>query len=264
MNKAEFLRALDAGLSVASPEERIAAIQFYTEYLDDAGPEREAAVIDELGGPQKVVADILTASALQNQVQAPQQNPPLPPFAQAAPPPQSAWQMPPYPQAPTPPPQWASGANLPTYNPVQSGTYAGANSQGQSYNTRNNNAAKIIAIVLALVFLSPIIGGFGGVLIGVVAVIFSVFFMPLILGVALFFSGIAIIASSLLLFPVSLGNAIFALGCGTVVFGLGLLLTIAGARLLGKVFPAIIRGIFAMVRAVWRKFVPQKAGGQNV
>ena len=63
MNKAEFLQALEGGLAAASPEERVAAIQYYTEYLDDAGPEREAEVIAELGSPAKVAADILGSPA---------------------------------------------------------------------------------------------------------------------------------------------------------------------------------------------------------
>ena len=37
MNKSEFLENLREGLQGVAPEERVAALQYYTEYLDDAG-----------------------------------------------------------------------------------------------------------------------------------------------------------------------------------------------------------------------------------
>ena len=40
MSKTEFLQQLQQGLEGLPPEERVAAMQYYTEYLDDAGPEQ--------------------------------------------------------------------------------------------------------------------------------------------------------------------------------------------------------------------------------
>ncbi|MCI8624347.1 MAG: DUF1700 domain-containing protein [Provencibacterium sp.] len=59
MTREEFMRALDSCLYALSPEERASAIQYYTEYFDDAGPERERQVIEELGSPREVAKQIL-------------------------------------------------------------------------------------------------------------------------------------------------------------------------------------------------------------
>ena len=54
MNRAEFMKKLDALLSDISPEEREEALQYYNDYFDDAGPEQEARILAELGSPEQV------------------------------------------------------------------------------------------------------------------------------------------------------------------------------------------------------------------
>lgn len=58
MNKDEFLRQLRAALSGMAPEELENAMQYYEEYFAEAGPEREAEILQELGTPQAVAAQI--------------------------------------------------------------------------------------------------------------------------------------------------------------------------------------------------------------
>lgn len=58
MNKEQFLRDLRVTLSGLSPEELENAIQYYEEYFAEAGPEREAEILRELGSPQAVAAQI--------------------------------------------------------------------------------------------------------------------------------------------------------------------------------------------------------------
>lgn len=60
MNREEFLAALHAELSDLSAEERDEALKFYSEFLDEAGPEQEQSVLEELGSPQKVAKIIRT------------------------------------------------------------------------------------------------------------------------------------------------------------------------------------------------------------
>lgn len=59
MNREEYLYTLYQCLAALSAEERAAAMQYYTEYFDDAGPENEQQVIKELGPPQGVAKQIL-------------------------------------------------------------------------------------------------------------------------------------------------------------------------------------------------------------
>ena len=62
MTRAEFLTALAEKLQGVTVDEREEALKYYNEYLDEAGPENEEAVIAELGTPQKV-ANIIIANS---------------------------------------------------------------------------------------------------------------------------------------------------------------------------------------------------------
>ena len=58
MNKNEFLRQLEGLLCDIPESERREAMEYYRNYFEDAGPEKEAQIIDELGSPQEVASSI--------------------------------------------------------------------------------------------------------------------------------------------------------------------------------------------------------------
>lgn len=58
MNKNEFLSQLEKLLSDLPEEERREAMEYYVEYFDEAGPEKESDVLKEFGSPQEVAARI--------------------------------------------------------------------------------------------------------------------------------------------------------------------------------------------------------------
>ena len=59
MNKREFLQALDDALSTLVPDrERQETLRYYREYFEEAGPEREAELIQELGDPRELAQKI--------------------------------------------------------------------------------------------------------------------------------------------------------------------------------------------------------------
>ena len=64
MNRSEFFKKLEQGLTRVSKEERDAALDYYNEYFDDAGLENEQAVIEELGSPAQIAARIKADSAV--------------------------------------------------------------------------------------------------------------------------------------------------------------------------------------------------------
>lgn len=64
MNRSEFFSKLEQGLMKVSKEERDAALDYYNEYFDDAGPENEQKVIEELGSPAQIAARIKADSAV--------------------------------------------------------------------------------------------------------------------------------------------------------------------------------------------------------
>lgn len=58
MERKEFMRRLEALLSDLPENERAEALQYYNDYLDDAGLENEAAVLEELGSPDGLAESI--------------------------------------------------------------------------------------------------------------------------------------------------------------------------------------------------------------
>ena len=58
MNRNEFIGILRRELSKLPQEEIDAAVEYYEEYFDEAGSDREAELIQELGSPKKIAAQI--------------------------------------------------------------------------------------------------------------------------------------------------------------------------------------------------------------
>lgn len=80
MDKQTFLRRLEEGLRQLPPEEREDILAYHREYFQDAGPEQEAKVIQELGDP-----DLLTRRLLSEYGEQPPASPPPPPPSQPQP-----------------------------------------------------------------------------------------------------------------------------------------------------------------------------------
>jgi hypothetical protein len=59
MNRYEWLTKLNTGLRKLPPQDREAAMEYYEEYFDEAGPENEQIVIEELGDPGNIARQIL-------------------------------------------------------------------------------------------------------------------------------------------------------------------------------------------------------------
>lgn len=58
MNKEHFLQELEYLLSDMAEDERETALEYYRDYFDEAGPERESEILEHLGSPEKVAAEI--------------------------------------------------------------------------------------------------------------------------------------------------------------------------------------------------------------
>lgn len=246
MNKTEFLRQLEAGLARATPDERVAAMQYYTEYLDEAGPEREAEVLEELGDPARIVAEILGSPAEGGESwtpppQRPRHGQPL--NAAPAPPSQNPFDQN-APKAPTPPPLGGEpAADWNSSLPAQTG----------GYNQQNTLVLKIILLVLAVIFLMPLFGGLLGVVFGVLAAALVLFLCPIILGVSLVASAVLVIIIGALITGVTAGSGLIYIGTGIVTLGLGLLSFYGGVVLLGRVLPRLVRLAWGGVRTLWDK-----------
>ena len=275
MNKTTFLAELEKELTGVTPDERVAALQYYKEYFDDAGPEHEADVLAQLGSPQEIAKDIKASSgevwsppekeqivpaATQQELpeltpdappqasspfeQAPPQAPPLPPEfnsqqpAQSAQPPAGEQMPPPSNGGWTPPPPYSYTPPAPTTNPS------------------NNSIAKIILLVFAAMFLIPIGGGLlaglFGVLVGFFVCAITVLFIPFILALTFSVTGIGIIIASIFLLMASPANGLLFLGSGLVLTALGILCGILGVTIFSKVLPPFFRGTINFVRKIFQ------------
>lgn len=58
MNRDEFMRELEYLLADIPDEEKADAVGYYRDYLEEAGPEGEEAVIREFGSPERIAAII--------------------------------------------------------------------------------------------------------------------------------------------------------------------------------------------------------------
>ena len=58
MTRQEFMNRLASELSRLPKEEIQAAMEYYSEYFDEAGPEREQEALRELGSPSRIAAQI--------------------------------------------------------------------------------------------------------------------------------------------------------------------------------------------------------------
>ena len=61
MNREEYLNQLKKYLRRLPSDDYQNAMDYFTEYFEEAGPEGEAAVIKELGTPQEAAAELLSA-----------------------------------------------------------------------------------------------------------------------------------------------------------------------------------------------------------
>ncbi len=71
MTRSEWMSDLRERLSHLPQEEREAALSYYEEYFDEAGADREQAVMNELGSPAAVASRILADHAVKAARQAP-------------------------------------------------------------------------------------------------------------------------------------------------------------------------------------------------
>ena len=208
MNRAQFMEQLEKLLSDISEEEREEALAYYESYFDDAGPQREAEVIRELGSPGKVAA-IIKADL---------------------------------------------GENRENYGEYTERGYQDETQkepgdlpqrrEGYHADNRKGKAGVILALIL-LVFLSPLIkGALGGILGFVVALILLPFILVFGMGavvVALFVAAIAVIGVGIGACFSSISLGLLGTGVGLVLLALAIVSLVFLVWLASRVLPGILR-----------------------
>lgn len=245
MNRAEFMERLERLLVVIPAEERSEALQYYTDYFEDAGAENEAQVIKELGSPEDVAAMIkadlkedcgdngeftetgYADSRFDNRAN------------------------------PVPRPnRYKRAEGGYTYRSTgQENTYErGPYRSDEEYREapRTSKTLKIVLIILiALVcvpFAAPILIGAVAIVIGLVCASFGLFAGLVIGSVVLMAAGIAVFVLGLTKLLVAFPIALLTSGSGMILFVLGLIAAVVSIKICIVIYPAMIRGIVNICR----------------
>lgn len=234
MNRVEFLAELERLLSGMPEEERQAAVQYYADYLADAGEENEAEAIRELGSPEKV-AESIKADYYGTEFD------------------ESKFDhkdyMEKYGQR--------SGENRQGMNSGNS-TAAGAGNGPEGAGVSEQDARKkdapwtsrglkIVLIILIAIVVWPVTLGVAGVVLGVAAAVICFFAGLVIAAAAIMAAGgvVAVTGLALLVIPPA---GMIVIGVGILLFVLGLIATVGAVKLCIIVYPAMLRGFVNLCR----------------
>lgn len=254
MTKPDFMRELESLLMDIPIEEREEALQYYNDYFEDAGEDREEEISKELGSPEKVAkiikADLSTNAAdreasgyftekgyqdtVKNEYEiigtAKKEEDNTDKTAGGN----------------------EAGSTQNTYDRYQQGAGFGQNgNQGQPQNAQtgtNSNTGLIILLLICTSFIwFPVVISLFGVAIGILAAIFGIVFGFGAAGVAMMGAGIAMFIFGFVQINVPLVGMVM-IGGGLIVLGLGMLFIITSILLCKKVLPAFIKGFVELCR----------------
>lgn len=245
MNRKEFMDRLESLLAVIPEEERSEALQYYTDYFEDAGAENEAQVISELGSPENVAAMIkadlkddtdgegeFTENGYSDSRFEDRANPvPRPNRYKRA---EGGYTY----------------RSTGTGNTYKSGPYSSDREYKEA--PRTSKTLKIVLVILialvAIPFAWPLLFGAVAVVIGLVCAAFGLFAGLVIGSVALMIVGIVIFVLGLSKLLVALPVALLTSGSGLIIFVLGLIAAVVTVKLCFVVYPAIFRAIVNICR----------------
>lgn len=292
MNRAEFMRRLAELLGEVAPAEREEAIQYYNDYFDDAGEENESGVIASLGTPEELARSIkaglsdggssgeFTEAGFSGYMQTPKDEIIRPEDVKQKQDNGDGYYEGAYYKRPEG--DGIYGGRQDTrhyYNPYeQSGQQNGAYGQSDPGNASYGNpgasgnntaygasaAAKkpmsggMTALIIILAILtSPVwiglLGGFFGVVAGILATLFALFLSFLIIGVVLVIAAIFLLVTGVgLLFGAPIAG-LCVIGSGLVVFAIGLVCIWIMVAMAGTAIPACIRGVVSLCQKIFRR-----------
>lgn len=247
MNKQEFLKELELLLADIPEEEKNEALDFYNSYFEDAGPENESNVLEELGSAKQVAASIkrelINTQVYTSDEMFSNQNADTEEKSANA----NNYRDP------------YSCSRKPDYSSYQSNNSSSYNQTNKSYDNslksrlegwdfyRNNKGLCIVLLILLLVFTSPIWGGalaaLFGLSLGLLGIIFGLIAACASLALAGFVGGVSLIIIGAGTFVVSLGTGLFLVGLGIIFVAFGILFTAATLAICGRFLPWCIKSI---------------------
>lgn len=235
MRREEFITQLDSLLQDISAEERVEAMQYYNDYFDDAGEDEEESIIEQLGSPVKVAAEVKAGLHARDDDAAEYRETGYT---------DTRFE---YREAP-------AEHNSNEYS--HEGSYADTviNSEKKPWTNKPLKIALIILVVLAVLpILGPIAVGIVAAIFGIIIAIVAIFAAFVVAAAAIAIAGFGVtIAGGVTLFT-NAASGLLVTGVGLILLVLGVIATAASIKLCTVVFPGIIRGIVHLGRKILRK-----------
>lgn len=237
MNREGFLEGLARLLADIPENERQEALEFYNNYFDDAGPENEARVIEELGGtPERAAASIRA----EFQSDRPQRQPNYGEYTERG----------------------YRDTRIPHTDQMPRPVFT---QKKKEKDTNNNKTVKIILIALILIVTS---GLWLGLLSGVISLVFGLLggILSLLLGIvagvfALLVGGVALTVAGIAKCMISPALGLLMSGLGMMLLSVGIILLILAIWMGSKLLPwamqwsyDILRRFCDWCKSKWKKF----------
>lgn len=223
MNKTEFMQQLERMLQDVPKMERIEALQYYNDYFEDAGEDQEKDVIAALGNPYKV-AENIKKDLYQNHYNFTMEQEKV-----------------------------AAGRELVNYQPEWEN-----DTQGQKQSQKSGMSTGTIALIVVLVILaSPILLVLGGVVLALlacgIAVLGAIVVSVGVLAAICLTIGIIIAVVGVLGIIANPLAGVGVLGAGFITMAIGLVALMLLILIVGKLTPAVWKGIAWIMRAMTGK-----------
>ena len=218
MNRMEFMAELERLLADMPQEERQAAVQYYADYFADAGEENEAEVIRELGSPRKVAESIKSDYYGTD-------------FNEA---------------------EFDRRDYMEKYG--QRARENGENAKDAEESRKEekkpwtSNWLKLLLIILIAIVIWPVSLGIVCAVLGIAAAVVFVFAALVIAAVSVMLGGGIVVVVGMVLIAAVPPAALVTVGCGLLLFALGLIATVGSVKLCMAVYPAMLRGFVNLCR----------------
>lgn len=237
MSRETFMKELEYLLQDIGEEERSDALSYYSDYLDEAGPEKEEEVLREFGSPERIAA-MVRAGINGNMEDGGE-------FTEAGYG-DERFRDPRY--------QVQKRMDLPEEQERKAGRKGrGRGGSGGSSDREKrekggmDRVLKLVLWAILILVAAPVIFGVGGgilsVAAGIIFVIFILFFCAALGAVGCLLGGIAAMAGGFVYMFGDVLSGGMTVGVGLLLVGIGLLLLALSVLFYGKLVPAVFRGV---------------------
>ncbi len=253
MNRIEYMRKLASLLQDVPVKERVAAMQYYNDYFDDAGEENESQVIEELGSPEQVAAEMKAGLGRQAEesgefretgytdTQFERKDVPV------------SWERP----SGRADSQAGAGQGESAYRYAAGSQDQHSGRQGTQDQPWTSKGLKVALIILILLVVVPVLGPFilviGAVVCALAVSCFAIFIALVAAAAALAVSGIAVFIRGVLLLVPDTAVALAAMGTGMILTVTGVIAVVAAVRLCIIVLPGLFRFFVNLCRRPFQK-----------